>query len=72
MKKLGKNKGFRKFMMGVKRLTEHELFKNKLYGSLLILVGLVTLKLIGDITMLILALLFGLPVIFAKENVIVD
>ena len=59
-------------MMGVKRLTEHELFRNKLYGSLLILVGLVTLKLIGDITMLILALLFGLPVIFAKENVIVD
>ena len=72
MKKSRKNKGFRKFMMGVKRLTEHELFRNKLYGSLLILVGLVTLKLIGDITMLILALLFGLPVIFAKENVIVD
>ena len=72
MKKLGRNKGFRKFMMGVKRLTKHELFRNKLYGSLLILVGLITLKLIGDITMLILALLFGLPVIFAKENVIVD
>lgn len=72
MKKSRRNKGFRKFMMGVKRLTEHELFRNKLYGSLLILVGLVTLKLIGDITMLILALLFGLPVIFAKENVIVD
>lgn len=72
MKKSRRNKGFRKFMMGVKRLTKHELFKNKLYGSLLILVGLITLKLIGDITMLILALLFGLPVIFAKENVIVD
>lgn len=72
MKKSRRNKGFRKFMMGVKRLTEHELFRNKLYGSLLILVGLITLKLIGDITMLILALLFGLPVIFAKENVIVD
>lgn len=72
MKKLGRNKGFRKFMMGVKKLTEHELFRNKLHGSLLILIGLVTLKLTGDITVLIITLLFGLPVIFAKENVIVD
>ena len=72
MKKLGRNKGFRKFMMGVKRLTEHELFRNKLYGSLLILIGLVTLKLTGDITVLMVTSLFGLPVIFAKENVIVD
>lgn len=72
MKKLRRNKGFRKFMMGVKRLIEHELFRNKLYGSLLILIGLVTLKLTGDITVLIVTLLFGLPVIFAKENVIVD
>lgn len=72
MKKLGRNKGFRKFMMGVKKLIEHELFRNKLYGSLLILIGLVTLKLTGDITVLIVTSLFGLPVIFAKENVIVD
>lgn len=71
MKKLGRNKGFRKFMMGVKRLTEHELFKNKLYGSLMILVGFIGMKLTGDLTILIITALFGLPVIFAKENVIV-
>lgn len=72
MKKLGRNKGFRKFMLGVKKLTEHELFKNKLYGTLMILVGLIGTKISGDLTILIVALLFGLPVIFAKENVIVD
>lgn len=72
MKKLGRNKGFRKFMLGVKKLTEHELFKNKLYGSLIILVGLIGTKVSGDLTILIVTLLFGLPVIFAKENVIVD
>lgn len=72
MKKLGRNKGFRKFMLGVKKLTEHELFKNKLYGSLMILVGLIGTKVSGDLTILIVTLLFGLPVIFAKENVIVD
>lgn len=71
MKKLGRNKGFRKFMMGVKRLTEHELFRNKLYGSLMILVGFIGMKLTGDLTILIITALFGLPVIFAKENVIV-
>ena len=72
MKKLGRNKGFRKFMKGVRKLTEHELFKNKLYGSLLILLGLITLKITGDLTVLIVTTFFGLPVIFAKENVIVD
>lgn len=71
MKKLGRNKGFRKFMMGVKKLTEHELFRNKLYGSLMILVGFIGMKLTGDLTILIITALFGLPVIFAKENVIV-
>ena len=71
MKKLRRNKGFRKFMMGVKRLTEHELFRNKLYGSLMILVGFIGMKLTGDLTILIITALFGLPVIFAKENVIV-
>lgn len=62
----------KKLKKGINKITRHKLFKNKLYSSILILIGLFSIKLLeGDITVFILILLLGLPVFFAKENVIV-
>ena len=38
----------------------------------MIVLGIVGMKLANDLTILIICALFGLPVIFAKKNVIVD
>lgn len=57
---------------GFIRITKHKLFKNKLYSSMLMLIGLLSVKLLeGDITVFIFMLMIGLPVFFSKENVIV-
>lgn len=53
------------------KITKHPLFKNKLYGSLMIILGIVGTILTKDLTIFLMCLLFGLPVIFAKKNVIV-
>ena len=59
-------------MKGIKKITKHKLFKNKLYSSILMLIGLFSVKLLeGDITVFIFMLMIGLPVFFSKENVIV-
>lgn len=61
----------KRFMRGVYKMTKHKLFKNKLYSSVLMLLGLFTIKLLqGDCTVFIFMLMLGLPVFFAKENVI--
>lgn len=53
-------------------VTKHKLFKNKLYSSLLMFIGFVTIKILeGDITVFIFTLMLGLPVFFSKKNVIV-
>lgn len=57
---------------GFIKITKHKLFKNKLYSSILMLIGLFSIKLLeGDITVFIFMLMIGLPVFFSKENVIV-
>lgn len=57
---------------GFIKITKHKLFKNKLYSSVLMLIGLFSIKLLeGDITVFIFMLMIGLPVFFNKENVIV-
>lgn len=68
-----KNKGLmRKITKGIVKITKHKLFKNKLYSSILMLMGFFSIKLLeGDITVFIFMLMIGLPVFFAKENVIV-
>lgn len=53
------------------KITKHPLFKNKLYGLLMIILGVIGTILMKDLTILIICSLFGLPVIFAKKNVIV-
>lgn len=58
-------------MKGLSKITKHKLFKNKLYSSILMLVGFVSIFAFnGDCTAFIFTLMFGLPVFFAKENVI--
>lgn len=71
MKKLKRNKRTN-LKKGLLKIIKHPLFKNKLYGSLIIILGIVGTKLSNDLTILIMCAFFGLPVIFAKENVIVD
>lgn len=67
-----KEKLMKKIIGGLHKLTEHKLFKNKLYSSILMLIGLVSIKLLdGDATVFILMLILGLPVFFSKENVII-
>jgi hypothetical protein len=45
-----------------------ELFKNKLYALVLILIGLVPILIERDGAFFIFALMIGLPLFFAKEN----
>lgn len=68
-----RNKGLmKKITKGIVKITKHKLFKNKLYSSILMLMGFFSIKLLeGDITVFIFMLMIGLPVFFAKENVIV-
>lgn len=68
-----RNKGLmRKITKGIVEIIKHKLFKNKLYSSILMLMGFFSIKLLeGDITVFIFMLMIGLPVFFAKENVIV-
>lgn len=66
------NKQKKGLINNLRKVTKHKLFKNKLYSSILMLIGLLSIKLLeGDITVFIFMLMLGLPVFFAKENVIV-
>lgn len=66
------NKQKKGLINNLRKVTKHKLFKNKLYSSILMLIGLFSIKLLeGDITVFIFMLMLGLPVFFAKENVIV-
>lgn len=56
----------------LKRIFNVKLLKNKLYSSLLMLVGYLSMLLLeGDATVFIFTLMIGIPVFFAKDNVIV-
>ena len=44
------------------------LLKNKIWGSIIILVGVASVFIEQDATFLILSLVFGLPLLFAREN----
>lgn len=66
------NKQKKGLINNLRKVTKHKLFKNKLYSSILMLIGLFSIKLLeGNITVFIFMLMLGLPVFFAKENVIV-
>lgn len=55
----------------VKWLFNKKLLKNKVYSLGLMLIGYFTIGLLdGDCTAFVFTLLFGLPVFFAKRNVI--
>lgn len=54
----------------VKWLFNKKLLKNKLYSILLMLIGYVSIKIVGDGTAFIFTLFIGLPVFFANENVV--
>lgn len=55
----------------LKRIFNVKLLKNKVYSALLMLVGYLSMLLLeGDGTVFILTLMIGIPVFFAKENVI--
>ena len=47
---------------------KRELLKNKLYALVLILIGLVPILIERDVTFFTFALIFGIPLFFAKEN----
>lgn len=49
-------------------MKKHKLLKNKICALILILVGIITLKLDGNGTFLIILLCFGVPLFFAKED----
>ncbi len=54
----------------IDRITNRTLLANKVCSILMILLGYAATRLLGDSTVLILMLLMGLPIFFAKENVI--
>lgn len=47
-----------------------ELLKNKIMGGILLFIGAASVPLTDDLTAAALMGLFGLPVFFAKENVV--
>lgn len=47
-----------------------ETFKNKLYATILIMLGIIPTKIDGDATFLVLMLMFGIPLFFARKNVV--
>lgn len=69
-----KNEGLLiRIMKGIVKLTKHKLFKNKLYATILIVLGIIAAKVLdGDCTVLIFLSMIALPLFFAKENYIVD
>lgn len=70
MKRTNKRKeGLLKRIM--KGLFNRKLLKNKVYSIAMILLGYLTMHVLeGDCTVLIFMLMLGLPIFFAKENVI--
>lgn len=52
------------------RIVDHTLRRNKLYSTILMLIGYVSMKVLEDCTVFVLMLCIGIPVFFAKENVI--
>lgn len=44
--------------------------KNKLYAIILIMLGVITVKIDGDATFLVLALMGGIPLFFARDRVV--
>ena len=54
----------------VKWLFNKKLLKNKVYAIILMLIGYFTIKIVGDCTAFVFSLIIGLPLFFAKENVI--
>jgi hypothetical protein len=54
----------------IKRFSKRKLFKNKIYSISLMLTGYVSMKLLGDGTFFLFTIMLGLPVFFARENVI--
>ena len=54
----------------IERLSKRKLFKNKVYSITLMLVGYVSMRLLNDATFFVFTLMFGLPVFFARRNVI--
>lgn len=55
----------------VKGIFNRKLLKNKVYSLAMILIGYISIHLLeGDCTVFILMLMLGIPVFFAKENVI--
>lgn len=62
-----------KIMKGIKRLFKRDLIKNKIYSTLIMLIGYCSMLLAnGDGTAFIFTLIIGLPIFFAKENCIDD
>lgn len=49
-------------------MRRRSLIKNKLYALVLILIGVVPILIDQDGTFFIFALMFGVPLFFAKEN----
>lgn len=59
-----------KIMKGLKSFSKRKLFKNKIMSMILILIGYITMHVFNDCTVFILMLMLGLPVFFARKNVI--
>lgn len=60
-----------KIKKGIKNLFRRDLIRNKVYSSIFMLIGYCTIHLLeGDATVFLFTLVLGLPVFFAKENVI--
>lgn len=54
----------------MKRKFNKKLLKNKVFALGLMLIGGLTIPVLGDCTAFVFTLFIGLPVFFAKENVI--
>lgn len=49
---------------------KRELIENKIYGLLIVGIGILTIFISYDLTAFILTAMFGVPIFFSKENVI--
>lgn len=49
-------------------MLNRKLIKNKIYGIILIVIGIISAMIDGDITFLILTLIFGLPLLFTRKR----
>lgn len=54
----------------MRKLFNKKLLKNKVYSLAIMLIGGLTIPILGDCTAFIFTLMIGLPVFFAKRNVI--